>query len=275
MEPRSTSSHCGSENALDQRVPVLPSTASAAGSAAFSVRGRRRGLVQREVGRAAACRRRRRFPCRRPGTPTASSRTGWPARAVHPDVAAGAGDVQGLGAAGPGRGGVDRRPGRAVGRGLDLERRGVGGLPVQHDLADRPGWSRDRPRSHCGSENALDQRVPVLPSTASAAGVPAFSVEDAVAGLFSARFVVPQVPPPEPTVQLNDVDPMPRWRPWRSPSRRGAGGGRGAGDQAGEELIDRPAGGRWRCRSASGRRRVGGVDLQAGRGADGRSGCRG
>ena len=41
------------------------------------------------------------------------------------------------------------------------------------------------PRStcnHCGSENALDQRVPVLPSTAADAGVPAFSVDDAVAG---------------------------------------------------------------------------------------------
>ena len=37
--------------------------------------------------------------------------------------------------------------------------------------------------SHCGSEKALDQRVPVLPSTAAEAGVPAFSVDDAVAGL--------------------------------------------------------------------------------------------
>src|ERR1051326_9389592 len=37
--------------------------------------------------------------------------------------------------------------------------------------------------SHCGSLNAEDQRVPVLPSVASAAGVPAFSVEDAVVGL--------------------------------------------------------------------------------------------
>ena len=50
--------------------------------------------------------------------------------------------------------------------------------------------------SHCGSENALDQRVPVLPSTAAAAGVPAFSVEEAVAVLFSATLVVPQVVPP-------------------------------------------------------------------------------
>src|SRR5262245_34534886 len=41
------------------------------------------------------------------------------------------------------------------------------------------------PRStwiHCGSLNALDQRVPVLPSTAAEAGKVAFSVDDAVAG---------------------------------------------------------------------------------------------
>src|SRR5579859_5846478 len=47
--------------------------------------------------------------------------------------------------------------------------------------------------SHCGSENALDHLVPVLPSTAADAGVPAFSVEEAVAVLFSATLVVPQV----------------------------------------------------------------------------------
>src|SRR5260370_41167761 len=37
--------------------------------------------------------------------------------------------------------------------------------------------------SHCGSENALDQRVFGFPSTAFAAGQRAFSVDDAVAGL--------------------------------------------------------------------------------------------
>src|SRR5260221_9377148 len=62
----------------------------------------------------------------------------------------------------------------------------------------RPTWQMlcVDPRStssHCGSENADDQRVPVLPSTASAAGVPAFSVEDAVAVLLSATLVVPHV----------------------------------------------------------------------------------
>src|SRR5580704_15006132 len=36
LAPRSTSSHCGSLNALDQRVPVLPSTAAEAGNDAFS-----------------------------------------------------------------------------------------------------------------------------------------------------------------------------------------------------------------------------------------------
>src|SRR5262245_43277370 len=48
-------------------------------------------------------------------------------------------------------------------------------------------WQMDceEPRStwiHCGSLNALDQRVPVLPSTAAEAGKVAFSVDDAVAG---------------------------------------------------------------------------------------------
>src|SRR3954452_10101219 len=41
----------------------------------------------------------------------------------------------------------------------------------------------DWPRStcsHCGSLNALDHRVPGRPSVAADAGVPAFSVEDAV-----------------------------------------------------------------------------------------------
>jgi hypothetical protein len=36
-------------------------------------------------------------------------------------------------------------------------------------------------RTHCGSAKALDQRVPLLPSTADEAGEPAFSVDDAVA----------------------------------------------------------------------------------------------
>src|SRR6185369_4509044 len=58
--------------------------------------------------------------------------------------------------------------------------------------------------SHCGSLAALDQRVPVLPSTAAEAGVPAFSVDDAVAVLVSARLVVVlQVPPPPPAAVPN------------------------------------------------------------------------
>ncbi len=44
--------------------------------------------------------------------------------------------------------------------------------------------------SHCGSENALDQRVAVFPSTAADAGNEAFSAEEAVAGWFSAASVV-------------------------------------------------------------------------------------
>src|SRR6185437_16701471 len=47
--------------------------------------------------------------------------------------------------------------------------------------------------SHCGSENALDQRLPEFPSVALEAGNEAFSSDDAVAGRFSARLVVPQL----------------------------------------------------------------------------------
>jgi len=47
--------------------------------------------------------------------------------------------------------------------------------------------------SHCGSLNADDQRVVVLPSKAALAGVPAFSVDEALAGWFSAALVVPQL----------------------------------------------------------------------------------
>ena len=49
----------------------------------------------------------------------------------------------------------------------------------------------DWPRStwiHCGSLNALDQRVPALPSVALAAPSVAFSTEDAVVGRPCAMF---------------------------------------------------------------------------------------
>jgi hypothetical protein len=42
-------------------------------------------------------------------------------------------------------------------------------------------WPRST-RIHCGSLNWLDQRVPVLPSTAAVAGVPAFSWDEARTG---------------------------------------------------------------------------------------------
>src|SRR5258706_3012602 len=51
------------------------------------------------------------------------------------------------------------------------------------------------PRSiwiHCGSEAALDQRVPALPSTARLGVVPAFSLDEEVAVLLSATLFVPQ-----------------------------------------------------------------------------------
>src|SRR5258706_3998634 len=47
------------------------------------------------------------------------------------------------------------------------------------------------PRStwiHCGSLKALDQRVPVFPSTALPGTRVVFSLDEEVAGLFSARF---------------------------------------------------------------------------------------
>jgi hypothetical protein len=46
--------------------------------------------------------------------------------------------------------------------------------------------------SHCGSLNAEDHREPVLPSTAALAGVPAFSVDEAVAVLPCAALTEPQ-----------------------------------------------------------------------------------
>src|SRR6266702_5373308 len=58
-------------------------------------------------------------------------------------------------------------------------------------VAPRSTWS------HCGSLNALDQRVAVLPSVAPVAEKPVWT-DDAVVGLFSARFV--PVPPPLPGV---------------------------------------------------------------------------
>jgi hypothetical protein len=61
-------------------------------------------------------------------------------------------------------------------------------------LEPRSTWS------HWGSENALDQRVPVLPSTAADAGNDAFSSEDAVAGRFSAASAVLHEPPVPPAV---------------------------------------------------------------------------
>src|SRR6266511_135454 len=59
-----------------------------------------------------------------------------PDGAVHPHVPAGAVDREGLRTAGAGRGRVDRRPRRGVGRHLDLEGRGIRRLPGQHHLVD-------------------------------------------------------------------------------------------------------------------------------------------
>ena len=79
VEPRSTWIHCGSLNALDQRVPALPSKALDAGKVAFSAEDAVAGRPWADVGGAAAAAAADRR--RRPGTPTASSRTAV-ARAV-------------------------------------------------------------------------------------------------------------------------------------------------------------------------------------------------
>jgi hypothetical protein len=65
-------------------------------------------------------------------------------------------------------------------------------------LSDTPQIDWLVPRStssHCGSLNALDQRVAVLPSVAAEAGnCWPFSSDEAVVGWFSAMSVVPQDP---------------------------------------------------------------------------------
>src|SRR5260370_41427056 len=58
--------------------------------------------------------------------------------------------------------------------------------------------------SHCGSLKALDQRVPVLPSTAADAGNEAFSSDDAVAGRpWATSADPPPAPPAGPTASSN------------------------------------------------------------------------
>ena len=137
VAPRSTLSHCGSLNALDQRVPVLPSTAlprpgrwrspsttrspAAPATAASRRRRRHRRAVDREL-------------------PQRVAVGGGPGGAVHPDVPAGAGHRQIVRTAVTGGGRVDVRPGGAVGRGLDLVRPPVRGLPVQRHVAMLYDW---------------------------------------------------------------------------------------------------------------------------------------
>ncbi len=67
--------------------------------------------------------------------------SGGPRGAGQPDVAGGPGDVEGLCAPGAGGGGVGGAPVGVVRGELDPVRRGVGGLPAQHDLAHRSGGS--------------------------------------------------------------------------------------------------------------------------------------
>src|SRR5260370_22512179 len=70
------------------------------------------------------------------------------------------------------------------------------------------GWLEPRStRSHCGSENALDHRVPVFPSVAAEAGNEALWIVDAVVGWLSAILVVPQSAPLGLAVQRNEGGP--------------------------------------------------------------------
>src|SRR5258705_4619152 len=86
----------------------------------------------------------------------------------------------------------------------------------------------DAPRStwiHCGSVNCDDHRVPVFPSTAADAGVPAFSVDEAVAGLpCDSRVDAASAPVAMTTAKVAASAPSPR-----IPTRRGVqpGGRRG------------------------------------------------
>src|ERR1035437_8876116 len=118
FDPRSTSSHCGSLAADDQRVPVLPSTAAEAGVPAFSIDDAVAVLLSATlvVPQPAG------VPVGVPvGVAVAVAVGGGPDRAVHAHVATGARDGQSLDTAGAGGRGVDVGPVRGVGRSLDLE----------------------------------------------------------------------------------------------------------------------------------------------------------
>src|ERR1017187_2572270 len=88
---------------------------------------------------------------------------GRPLGAIHPDVAAAAADRDGLHASGADGGGVDGRPGRPVVGRLDLEGLGVGGLPVQDDLADDMGGSEVdlQPLRVAGGARPASRQVPI------------------------------------------------------------------------------------------------------------------
>src|SRR5580658_294556 len=73
--------------------------------------------------------------------------------------------------------------------------------------------------SHCGSENALDQRVDRFPSVASDGGQLEVCCDEAVVGWSSAIFVVPQLPPvPEGSVQICCAEPVQVSRSSREPA---------------------------------------------------------
>src|SRR5581483_7191136 len=209
VDPRSTSSHCGSENALDQRVPVLPSTAADAGKLAFSSDDAVAVLFSAT------------FVVPQPPPLPVPANT-WNSHSEYPNWVARVVPNIRMNRPLPDTFSVCTPPVPAVVEKIDVHVDPSGETWIWNAVANAASqfsttWHTDcvDPRStssHCGSENALDQRVPVLPSTAADAGKLAFSSDDAVAVLFSATFVVPQPPPlPVPANTWNSHSEYPNW----------------------------------------------------------------
>src|SRR5688572_16957723 len=176
--PRSTWIHCGSLNALDQRVPVLPSTALAAGVPAFSVDDAVAGRFRAALAM--------------PHVAAPISPYTWSSHSEYPYVVARTVPSMRTYRPVPVMSRVCTPPVPLVVEKIVVQAAASGETWIWKARACAASqrsttWltAAEAPRStwiHWGSLNALDQRVPVLPSTALAAGVPAFSVEEALTG---------------------------------------------------------------------------------------------
>ena len=136
-------------------------------------------------------------------------------RAVHPDVPAGSADSTCLGCRRCrwwwSRSLSSWRCRWTPGSGTRWRRRPPSSVPPGRCS----GTSRGRPRAIAGRRTRTIS-LPVLPSTAADAGKVAFSVDEAVAVLFSATFVVPQVA----AAALGAVAPIPATRKDRTRAAR-------------------------------------------------------